>query len=293
MTDFVCVTGMHRSGTSLVSRLLNLLGVDLGPEEGLIEPRPENPKGFWENVDITTLNDQVLTALGGAWHTPPPLGPGWEHRPELDDLYSQAKELLDRCFPDAELAGWKDPRTSLLLPFWRKIAHVRGTVLVIRDPREVMTSLKTRNGLPADRAAALYTRYVTSAAAHDPDHVLLTYDGVLEDVDGAVDLLVSKLGLPQPTEEAREAVRRFADPSLRRSRPDGEDLAGAPALALSLYELLAAGDRRTYQPIVAELHALQSSTGELETLRHQLRQLGIRIEQAGQLLRDMGGGMEP
>ena len=31
----VCILGMHRSGTSLVSRMLNVLGVELGPDEHL------------------------------------------------------------------------------------------------------------------------------------------------------------------------------------------------------------------------------------------------------------------
>ena len=34
----VCILGMHRSGTSLVSRVLNVLGVYLGPEEHLMRP---------------------------------------------------------------------------------------------------------------------------------------------------------------------------------------------------------------------------------------------------------------
>ena len=42
------VVGMHRSGTSIVSRLLNLLGAHLGPEDDLMPPKPDNPTGFWE-----------------------------------------------------------------------------------------------------------------------------------------------------------------------------------------------------------------------------------------------------
>ena len=57
----VCIAGMHRSGTSLVARLLNLTGVYLGPEERMIPPKPDNPTGFWENLDFVHLNDQILT----------------------------------------------------------------------------------------------------------------------------------------------------------------------------------------------------------------------------------------
>ena len=34
----LCVTGMHRSGTSMVARLLNVCGLDLGPEADLLPP---------------------------------------------------------------------------------------------------------------------------------------------------------------------------------------------------------------------------------------------------------------
>ena len=74
----ICVLGMHRSGTSVASRLLNLLGVYLGAEEHLLGPEPDNPKGFWEFKPIFDLNNEILGRLGGNWHEPPPLRPGWE-----------------------------------------------------------------------------------------------------------------------------------------------------------------------------------------------------------------------
>ena len=41
------VLGMHRSGTSALTRVLNLLGVALGDD--LMPPGPDNPLGFWEH----------------------------------------------------------------------------------------------------------------------------------------------------------------------------------------------------------------------------------------------------
>src|SRR5258706_8380174 len=71
--DIICVLGMHRSGTSLLARILNLLGVDLGPAEVLTtEPIAHNPKGYWEHHEITAISDAILKRYGGSWDEPPP-----------------------------------------------------------------------------------------------------------------------------------------------------------------------------------------------------------------------------
>lgn len=67
----VCILGMHRSGTSLLTRVLNLIGLDLGPEHLLLQPRFGNLKGFWEHEEIISLNDAILERLGGKWWEPP------------------------------------------------------------------------------------------------------------------------------------------------------------------------------------------------------------------------------
>ena len=67
----VCVLGMHRSGTSVVSRMLNLLGVYLGPEQAMCPAGHDNRKGYWEHQGLVMLNDAVLARYGGRWDLPP------------------------------------------------------------------------------------------------------------------------------------------------------------------------------------------------------------------------------
>jgi len=54
---------MHRSGTSVVTRILNLLGAELG--HPLIEAGSDNPKGFWENWYLVQINKQILKNSNG------------------------------------------------------------------------------------------------------------------------------------------------------------------------------------------------------------------------------------
>ena len=51
----IMVLGMHRSGTSALTRILNLLGADL-PED-LIKANAYNKSGYWEPSAVVALND--------------------------------------------------------------------------------------------------------------------------------------------------------------------------------------------------------------------------------------------
>ena len=85
--EIICVLGMHRSGTSLLTRLLNLLGVELGPNQFLTtEPLNDNPKGYWEHKELTLISDEILHRFGGRWDQPPTFSPEWQNDPALDRL---------------------------------------------------------------------------------------------------------------------------------------------------------------------------------------------------------------
>ena len=76
------VLGMHRSGTSTITRSLKILGVELG--DNLMPPLENNPKGFWEDLDINYFNIKVLRFLEKDWHHLLPLQKG-----ELDLLIQE------------------------------------------------------------------------------------------------------------------------------------------------------------------------------------------------------------
>ncbi|NOG53998.1 MAG: hypothetical protein HND57_06665 [Planctomycetes bacterium] len=60
------VLGMHRSGTSAVTRVLGLCGATM--PKRLMPPVPgNNDHGFWEPVEITKLHDRILAELGMQW----------------------------------------------------------------------------------------------------------------------------------------------------------------------------------------------------------------------------------
>lgn len=284
----LCITGMHRSGTSAVARLLNLMGVDLGPESELMEPSEANPRGYWEAEPISELNERILEHLNGRWHRLPVFREGWQHDRDLNPFRRRARDLIAELFDGSEIAGWKDPRNSVLLPFWRTVTRIDSTVLVVRDPGEVIASLNRRDGMDPRHAATLWTRYTLSAAVHAPDHVLVRYSALFEDLAPELERLADRLDLPAPDDDLLLRAREFLDPGLRRQSDPGLFSGPEVALAFSVYATLQDDARRSeLSDLYRELHESFLERDRLEAdLRHAsdradaLRQVEKELEHA-------------
>ena len=152
------VAGVHRSGTSMVAGILSNLGIPMG-DGALMSPAPENPEGFFERIDVMQLNDRILKELGGSWQAPPNLGP--------DSLFSIDQNFLSHYRSALDLFsgsfnGWfvKDPRISLILPIWDRLALTNlSLIFAVRNPQAVAQSLHLRNGLSHRRTFALWWAY--------------------------------------------------------------------------------------------------------------------------------------
>ena len=129
----VCIAGMHRSGTSMVARTLNLCGLYLGPAADTPPPVPDNPEGHWENSRFVALNEQVLARLHSGWDFPPRPPTDWIAHSDLSPLQDQAIELI-QSFVGHPLWGWKDPRNSLTLPFWKHLMPDLKVIICLRHP---------------------------------------------------------------------------------------------------------------------------------------------------------------
>jgi hypothetical protein len=221
----------------MAARTLDILGVDLGHRESLMAPGPDNRAGYWENRFIKELDDALLVHLGGSWDQPPVLEPGWEADPSLDDFRERATQLLVETFGSEQdrstVVAWKDPRLSILLPFWRTVTPVDCTVLVVRAPEEVAASLYLRNGIGGTEAAVLWLRYVLAAVDADPDHLLLDHRTLLEDPAGAAADIAGHVGVRVPDDSDRAAIDAHVDPSLRHHLGTAAETPSDPVIAMA------------------------------------------------------------
>ncbi len=242
----VVVLGMARTGTSATMRILNILGVALGPEERLLGAIDDiNAKGFFEHYAIMRLNTELLRRLGGSWSKPPPLLPGWESDPALDDLREQASAILERDFAGESLWGFKDPRTCLTLPFWRPLIGPASFVVCHRHPLEIAASLEQRDGLTIDASLALWRRYTASALAATAGErrAVVVYRTLLAEPVAECEKLAALLGYPERGADAgvRSQVESWVEPGLRHHMGAQAELLADPRinrLDLSLALLL-------------------------------------------------------
>lgn len=239
----ICVLGMHRSGTSAVTGVLGELGVQLGPAGHLMLATADNPRGFFEHLLLARLNDQILSALGGNWHEPPPLHNGWEGEPGLTDLRQRAQRVLQEDFGTASLWGWKDPRICLTLPFWRSLLPSPRFVLCLRNPLDVARSLQVRNGFDIDKGIALWLTYTTCAIRHisGSPALLMAYEDIVNRADVETARLAAFLDCQVPDADSPPRAAQTVTDGLHHHRSALTDLfAAAPAsyTAPALYLLL-------------------------------------------------------
>jgi hypothetical protein len=219
--EIICIIGMHRSGTSLVARIVNLLGVCLGPQERLHGAAPENAKGFWENQDIVWLNEEIFSRFGVAWDSPMPLPPDWHSGPQIADLEQCARTLIRELFDNEAIWGWKDPRSSIVLPFWQRLLPPMLYVICIRNPVSVALSLERRDGFSFHKSVDLWMTYVTSALKHTTGkpRLMIFYEDVMDDWRRELRRLADFLGRPEIAERADvlQAVESFVERDMQHN----------------------------------------------------------------------------
>lgn len=241
------VLGMHRSGTSVLARLLNLMGAYFGPEGISTGANDENPKGFWERRDVRMLNDSVLHAMGCDWNRVRDFNAADLPEPVIADFFKSASKLVLEM--DAH-RPWllKEPRLCLLLPLWRKVLEVPICVQILRNPVEVAASLRKRNDIPMEAGLALWEKYVRSAMSASsglPSLLVLHRQLMLEPMNVAAQLLrqlesAGVVGLRMPSE--REISTFVCDDLYRERESSSNMVAHSKKPQAALFRDLMAGD---------------------------------------------------
>jgi hypothetical protein len=155
----VILLSMHRCGSSLTANILQRLGLSLGPFE-LNGAAPSNPFGHFEAMPFLWLNRELqelafgfkddlssspqvqarFCATEGEWP---------DEIPFPEDLLERGRSLIRALVDSGKVSGFKDPRTVLTWPFWRRVLDdfpgLRVVpVSLVRSPHEIAMSLVSR-----------------------------------------------------------------------------------------------------------------------------------------------------
>jgi len=242
----IVVLGMHRSGTSAITRGLNVLDVELGdrlnpPEEGV------NNKGFFEDLDILRLNESMLQTLGSDWHFLASIEPEDVITLKNMGFLLQAVDIIHKKTQVGSVFGFKDPRTVKLMPFWRQVFEHCGCgvgyVLVLRNPLSVAKSLEKRDGFSHEKSYMLWLGHVLTSLSNTEEHcrVLVDYDHFMHNPQKALELIAERLDLQINLQAFQTYLSEFLDEGLRHTIYSKNDLYidhACPPLVQELYSSL-------------------------------------------------------
>ena len=283
----VIILGMHRSGTSALTRVCNILGVELG--DTLLPPvKGNNETGFWEHFDTVATNEELLNAIGMNWDDPRALPERWTETAAANASREKILTFLKRDFSTAPLWGIKDPRMCRLMPLWDPIIAQTGAesayIMVLRHPLEVARSLYQRDCLSTGRGLVLWLRHVLEAerATRGKRRTFVSYDLLMRDWQPAIEGLVKQLGLSfhEINDMSRAEIENFISPSLRHFSFHDTELYDSATLA------------RWTGRVFAACRALERNPQDPKSLA-DMDMVARELDQAGSYFDDIIGESAP
>ncbi|MBS0488142.1 MAG: sulfotransferase [Proteobacteria bacterium] len=222
----VLVLGMHRSGTSVLARTLNLLGIAVGDNESLLPAHPtDNPSGYWERSDIVACHDEFLAAGGYSWSRVAGFSAsdlGLAVRQALEKRLRQSIAQLDRSG-----RPWlvKDPRLCLLVSQWLPLFDQIACVVAVRDPRDVAASIlreRLRGAYTSNFLLMLWEKYLRTAMSDlsGKRALFVSYERLLADPlreSTRIKHALTELGVAGLHDPITKELGDFVNPALRRS----------------------------------------------------------------------------
>src|SRR3989304_485109 len=173
---------MHRSGTTLVTRLAERLGLFVGSE---VEDNDES-------VYFLSINIEILKRIGANWDNPVPARYFSENTEALDmtvkcveaDLSSEGvsgymgPENYASCgglkgFPKPW--AWKDPRNTFTLPVWLRIFPEAKIIYVVRNGVDVAASLRVRAGARLEKQKERFSEVFSECGVKPPPKAEWSY----------------------------------------------------------------------------------------------------------------------
>ncbi|MEM6498835.1 MAG: sulfotransferase, partial [Pseudomonadota bacterium] len=196
------VLGMHRSGTSALTRILHFAGAKLPSR--LLGAGTGNEAGHWEPEALVEYHDQLLEQLGSAWHDWSQLDVKKLSSNRRDEILSEIAKIIAEDYGDASLMVVKEPRICRFVPLFVAALHAAKItsvpILMLRNPLEVINSLVDRNGMARTAAALLWLRHVldAEAATREANRALLSFDALMVDWREEFQRILDQTGVQLP-----------------------------------------------------------------------------------------------
>ncbi|MCI5073594.1 glycoside hydrolase family 99-like domain-containing protein [Oricola sp.] len=265
----ILVLGMHRSGTSALTRVLALLGAAL-PQE-ILPANQTNEAGHWEPERLVALNDRLLAELGSSWHDWRPIDMSDLPEARRAEIAAEIRTTIEADYADKPLFVVKDPRICRFADFFIRAVEDAGIrvvpVIPFRNPLDVSASLQIRTGawspdLSDADAALMWLTHVLGAYFDTAgrDRPIVSYEELMNDWRKTIATIVERTGIdfPVPVDEAAETIDAFLSQRLRHHAHNRDEIAADALLngwvtdAHDALTTLAANPSSNTAPVVLE-----------------------------------------
>lgn len=274
----ILVLGMHRSGTSLVTEVIALLGSHTGDSADLLHADMFNPTGYWEHLEVLKLDIEILNALSTGGVRSPIKAAVDTLRPDQRADFVRRARIIADAFREHDSFVLKDPRMSVLLPIWREAIPDAIAVIVWRDPLAVARSMSKRDRRPLFRSLALWEHHnrMLLRESEGMPRILISYDRLVAEPEPVLSELHESLtamgasGLRLPTSER---LRQSVHPEFNRNATrDDEDLALLTGLQRAMLDSFRTGTilHEQIAPTSEHVVTFLSETGTLESTVQEL-----------------------
>lgn len=266
----VVVLGMHRSGTSAFTRILNLMGADISANimPGL---KDNNDPGFWESLDVYEIQESLLReATGESWDSSAAFPSEWFKSPMARLYKDRLLAKLERDFASSSFFVLKDPRICRMAPFWLDIFSEFDAdpyfVLPLRNPLEVARSLKVRDNFHFSKSYLMWLRHNLDAErdTRGQRRCFTMYEDLLTDWRTAMRRIFNNLELPEPelSPERSEEIERYLSSNWRHHVLSQEDVVMKEDLAYWIkdaYRVLVAAAKDEEEDLTSTLDRVREA----------------------------------
>lgn len=299
----VMVLGMARSGTSTICRGLNAIGVNLGRK--MLRPDRRNPKGFWEDTDVTfKINRGLMRLLNYPWICENLAEQMRAHdHHALHDFKKYAELLVSERLAGRSNWGFKDPNTTVLLPFWQavlsKVQVEDCYVIALRHPLGCAYSNIKHSNLELEGGLLAWLKNIMLAVdgSQGKKRIVVSYERLLDNPFDELQRMRRDLSIYSAAQQDMEDfANRYVDKKLHHHVYHDDDLVSHPAMAAvplcaRVYRLMQrlADDSLSFvdDAFYSEWQAIKQEFNQHYPLYHYTRSVQMEIKQLEREVRNI------
>ena len=235
----VIIIGMHRTGTTMITKLLEEYGIYFGSLK----------EHHNEAIFFLKINEKILEICNSSWNNPYKFD-SFAIKKETEILKymkhrlkgQKSNKLYWQNYDENKslIWGWKDPRNTITLRFWKNIYPDAKVIHIYRNPMDVAVSLMNREirfsesgklrwyynvvknyiilGFYVRRAPELvdlskgiklWKYYVEKAFINDKNIIHIQYEEFLENPEKVFYSIIDFLSLPKNPEKVKDIIKKI------------------------------------------------------------------------------------